>query len=546
MVVSNAAGLTAFCKQGAVRHVWPPICRVAFESHLELGVATHTAFARRRSFLCTPVVTAPPARPFKLSPAFNATPVDPTVPAHLAVAPHYPPLPAVPAAARILRHILTVFADGSAHKNTDGGCVAVALNPDGTERARLSGRLAGEKAPVRCELAALLLACSSPALAGPDVDLTIMSDCKAALDLVYAASVMPWSMPFRKHAQREAAVSDPAPDFGLKNASDRKRARPSDVTAIVQSATVGERARRKPNSVPATWLAIVAENSLDVGESQAFNRHHLPHWMKRGLRRQRSSPWFRGKGQQCPVCSRTFHSSTHGRLACGHQTLQDMRTAAHNVAVARVADALLASGRYDGWHMLVNAGKKNGYDCDWTVPHGLLPDEPRPGQRGYPDTPDIVLIRGWAPGAPLPADKSTMHLLLIEIKYTGDKNLQKRRAEAGAIYVTLLQRLHAAGYTIIGEGPTGLPAAAVGDEEEEGGDLEVVARRPAAPPTIFTLVLGVRDTYTTQFMATLATLGIRTRNLSRLLRQLHRHTIASLLTSARQHTRLCRAKAGVG
>jgi hypothetical protein len=343
-----------------------------------------------------------------------------------------------------------------------------------------------------------------------------------------------------------APVSDSVPDFGFKNASTRKRVLPSDITATVQGATLGERARKRPCSVPATWLAIVADNSLDVGESQAFNRHHLPHWLKRGLRKHRSNPWFKGKGQQCPICSRSFLSSTHGRLACRHQTLGDMRTTAHNVAVARVADALLASGRYDGWHMLVNAGKKSGYDCDWTIPGGLLPAEPRPGQRGYSDTPDIVLIRGWTPGTPLPDDKSTVHLLLIEVKYTGDKNLKKRREEAGNIYVTLLQHLHAAGYTIIGEGPDGLPSAATEDNEEEGGNMEVDARRLSAPPTIFTLIIGVRDTYTTHFLDTLTALGIRTRNLSRLLRQLHRHTIASLLASVRQHSRLCRAKAGVG
>lgn len=308
----------------------------------------------------------------------------------------------------------------------------------------------------------------------------------------------------------------------------------------MQDATVGQRAAKRPRSVPSTWRTIAAENSLDVNESQAFNRMHLPAHFKRGVRYHRSNPYSKLRGHRCPLCSRTFWSSTHARLACQHEAVRGMRTVAHNVAVARIADAIQASNRYHDFRMLVNAGKHHGYKCEWTIPKGLLPG--RPGRRGIADTPDIVLIRGWTPGTPLPADKSTVELLLIEVKYTGDKNLKKRRAEAGDTYVSLIQRLHDSGYTVIGEGPSGLPATTIADDN----DLEISAQRPAAAPTIFTLVIGVRDTYTTQFLDTLTTLGIRTTNLSRLLRQLHRHTISSLISSVRTHARLCHAKSGIG
>ena len=221
----------------------------------------------------------------------------------------------------------------------------------------------------------------------------------------------------------------PAPAFGFKRTHDDSFVKPADVPATVQDATVGQRATKRPRSVPSTWRAIAADNSLDVNESQAYNRMRgLPAFLTRGIRYHRSNPWTKGKGHQCPLCSRTFWSSTHARLACQHEALRGMGTVAHNVAVARIADAIQASNRYHDFHMLVNAGKHSGYKC--------------------------------AAGRPAPRSlriTSTVDLILIEVKYTGDKNLKKRRAEAGDIYVPLMQRLHDAGYTVIGEGPSGLP-----------------------------------------------------------------------------------------
>lgn len=52
---------------------------------------------------------------------------------------------------------------------------------------------------------------------------------------------------------------------------------------------------------------------------------------------------------------------------------------------------------------------------------------------------------------------------------------------------------------------------------EEGGNVEVDVHGQR-PLTIFMLIIGVRDTYTKQFLDTLTMLGIRTLKQIRLLR----------------------------
>ena len=166
--------------------------------------------------------------------------------------------------------------------------------------------------------------------------------------------------------------------------------------------------------------------------------------------------------------------------------------------------------------MLVNAGVKNGYTHDHTVPAELLPGRPN-GRNGLHDEPDILLYKGWdGPGHPLPADKSQVQLCFVEFKYRIDGTILKRRKEAREIYKPLFLLLKAEGYTIIGEGSGPILA---------GNDMDIGEGDDGIPPNIFSLILGASDVYTRPFMDTLADLGVRTGNLKLLLKKLHSTTL---------------------
>lgn len=79
-----------------------------------------------------------------------------------------------------------------------------------------------------------------------------------------------------------------------------------------------------------------------------------------------------------------------------------------------------------------------------------------------------------------------------------------------------------------------------------GSVLEVDVRRNAPPQTIVTPISSVCTTRAPHSSWARSPRWAPARNLSRLLRQLDRHTIASLLLAVQQHSCLCRAKAGVG
>ena len=238
----------------------------------------------------------------------------------------------------------------------------------------------------------------------------------------------------------------------------------------------------------------------------------------------------------CQLCKKQIHNRLHARLEC--EQTGGLNTDAHNKAACHIAAALSASPRFEGWSMLVNAGVKNGYTHDHTVPAELLPGRPNT-RNGLHDEPDILLYKGWdGPGHPLPADKSQVQLCFVEFKYRTDGTILKRRNEAREIYKPLFLLLKAEGYTIIGEGSGPILAGNDMDIDGEGDD--------GIPPNIFSLILGASDVYTRHFMDTLADLGVRTGNLKLLLKKLHSTTLRALHSTTAVHRRLCKASKGVG
>jgi hypothetical protein len=80
----------------------------------------------------------------------------------------------------------------------------------------------------------------------------------------------------------------------------------------------------------------------------------------------------------------------------------------------------------------------------------------RPGRRGYPDKPDLVLIRGWAVGQPPPTNAKrtpgytgpVITFVIVDHKIANDLYLVDARNEKRSIYVELVRELLEEGWAV--------------------------------------------------------------------------------------------------
>ena len=104
--------------------------------------------------------------------------------------------------------------------------------------------------------------------------------------------------------------------------------------------------------------------------------------------------------------------------------------------------------------MLRNYDRTDGDPEQYTVPEWMLPGTP--GRRGFPDKPDIVILKGWpkANEHPLgPTNKSPEHgftvkLIIAELKYTDDMNMHTKHAEIKEKYAPLVRALRTHGWQV--------------------------------------------------------------------------------------------------
>ncbi len=98
-------------------------------------------------------------------------------------------------------------------------------------------------------------------------------------------------------------------------------------------------------------------------------------------------------------------TALHARGGCQSEQQSGLITDAAN-ALVHCVGKYVAKGHYGRWKLLINAGVKFGTkQHDDTCPNWMLPPQgsPLPGaRRDYSDKPDMMLIIGLEPGAPVP------------------------------------------------------------------------------------------------------------------------------------------------
>jgi hypothetical protein len=133
--------------------------------------------------------------------------------------------------------------------------------------------------------------------------------------------------------------------------------------------------------------------------------------------------------------------------------MRGLITDCSNQSVHIVADA--ARPEDGSSTLLINAGVKYGNKReDFTIPGWALPG--RPGHRGFPDKPDIVLIRNWAEGQPPPTNKKrdpnytgpVVTFTVVEHTMSHDLYLTDACNEKRSIYVELVLELLTAGWEV--------------------------------------------------------------------------------------------------
>jgi hypothetical protein len=171
--------------------------------------------------------------------------------------------------------------------------------------------------------------------------------------------------------------------------------------------------------------------------------------------------------------------------------------------------------------LLVNAGIKFGpfKAEDYTVPAWMLPGVP--GQRGFPDKPDMMLVMGWKRGDAPPADKSAITLIPLEHCYSNDFFMADSRLVKQAKYARLMYELRAHGWLVVGdasETPTFFADHKGGLRDHEDGEIP--------PAVISTFVQGHMGSMCRRDLDTLAAFGVQ--NAKLFLKSLYKLAVVSM------------------
>jgi len=215
-----------------------------------------------------------------------------------------------------------------------------------------------------------------------------------------------------------AADDDVPPKLSVVVSATDDPVQKADLTAIFNSIAVDEiqakeRARATSGStngqsMASRWIEAATEGDYVDPTSFGFDKVRLAARVTHTLNRCRMNQRVRHWGTRCkaPGCRGKLNNLLHGRGACRNKKIRRLITDCSNESVHLVAATALASGM-DGCTLLVNAGTKYGASKreDYTIPDWALPGPP--GNRGFPDKPDLVLIKNWVgdqPGQPPPTN----------------------------------------------------------------------------------------------------------------------------------------------
>jgi len=258
-----------------------------------------------------------------------------------------------------------------------------------------------------------------------------------------------------------------APKLSVVVTATGKPAEKADLTEIITSAAVKKITDKEQRriaageatgqSIPARWFEASAAGDYVDPTSFGFDKARLSAKPTRTMNRIRMQQFPRNFKKRCeaPGCGKTVYNLVHGRGACMNTQIRNLITDCTNDNVHIIAGAVSA-GNLEQCALLVNAGTKyaSSKHEDYTIPAWALPG--RPSNRGFPDKPDIVVIKNWQRGAPPPTNAKrtpgymgpTVTFLVCEHMISADIYLADARDMKRSIYVELVLALLEEGWAV--------------------------------------------------------------------------------------------------
>jgi hypothetical protein len=274
------------------------------------------------------------------------------------------------------------------------------------------------------------------------------------------------------------------------------------------------------------WMRAVKENNIIPPLEYGFDKVRLKDKVFKTRNRCRMIQYVAPQACALPGCGLPL-TALHARGGCQSEQQSGLITDAAN-ALVHCVGKYVAKGHYGRWKLLINAGVKFGSkQHDDTCPNWLLPPQgsPLPGaRRDYSDKPDMMLIIGLEPGAPVPT-VSTPGIRLVAWEHSCAHDLyglDDRRREKRMKYHPLLSQLRVSGWKVVADDQANPDDWYTPEWLIEMGEIRV------PDPPIFTFISGHMGSFCREDLRGFDALGIRAEDMPALLRELHEITAEHL------------------
>lgn len=217
----------------------------------------------------------------------------------------------------------------------------------------------------------------------------------------------------------------------------------------------------QPHSLAAKWINAATADGLSPSESNAF-RHarditfkdkttimqlRCGRWIANGLRHK----WKLAPSPRCPHCTSqlgAYDDGLHSATSCEHPVLRGMVTFRHDKAVHMIVDAVLKAHHEQPFQVLVSAGRRYQERAETltkTIPDWALP--------GCTLQPDLVIVLGWAGGAPPTQPTTDITFVIADVTVGYGHTSSRRVAIKQAKYASLASALRQRGWSVHAASP---------------------------------------------------------------------------------------------